>query len=266
MSTSAPAALAAAAQQQDETFRKVMRVLVVGLLVLGVPMVPLNHPKLGTVAVSPVQVCTAYSLDRKMIEPWMAVAALTPTAAAHNAARRLRCGVFKQKRACQRSDVWADDILTSLRPLYRAKDVVTAVSSTFGDDARSQLFVAGCWFFAAASLFAVMHSSILSVLGAGMMMLACFQAGVKPLWGTYLLGYLVAVTFRSPGLRSRRMRMAQRAQQVQRIREREAAERSRKERDAEVQRAKEVLEGARGPGGEEVVVGGAADGAGKKDK
>jgi len=106
MSTTTGAALAATAQQQDQKLRVIVKVAVIVLAFLLPPFAYLKHPVLGQSTTSPIQICVAYAVDKKVLEPWQAAIALTPGAAVHNLANTLRCHVLGQQSACKVRNYW----------------------------------------------------------------------------------------------------------------------------------------------------------------
>ena len=143
----------------------------------------------------------------------------------------------------QNTMIWGDAILESGRPLYRPRDVVKAVDSTFTDPSAQQLFVSGCFFFAPAALLSLARGSMLTIMGIIMIFYSLFKQGVRPAWGIFLMVYLVAITLRSPGGSSRRVRQAQQLDAIRRMRAQEKRGEAEREKKREVEEARRVLAG-----------------------
>jgi len=188
-----------------ERFRKLMAWLFVVVIVLQIPVCEVQHPSLGKVPMSPLQVSVSYlsnSLSNLMGPEKHDVVLkvmLFPGIQFRNAWKLFHCHVRRSDLHCRQPFVTWASALQSTAPLLAPQEIRRALEHTLDSYQGMQMVVTGCAFLTLAAAVTLLRSSaILSVLGVATLGFACWRNHLPLKYGMYLVVYLVHMSARFP--------------------------------------------------------------------
>jgi len=176
-----------------------------------IPMFELEHPKMGKVLSSPLQVAASFASGafdpRDAPAPTgfgetFAKSLLMPGALWKNGWRVLECKVMRKEYVCGLPLLGWGSVLESLDPLLKPSEVRAALAHTFPDTLGHQLITTGSVFMCVAAVITLVHSSaILSVIGCACTVYAVYKYKVPFKSGIFVSIYLTVMSTRMPGSR-----------------------------------------------------------------